>query len=341
MSDIRQKVTLKDIAEATGFSINTVSRALRGKDDIAPETRRIIEQAQIDMGYISNSLASSLRRGYTNTIAVIIGDISNPHFGILMRNIDLHARKYGYDSILMTTNEDEDLEKHAIQAALNKNVDGIIICPCQKSDRNIKYLQSMKVPFVLMGRRFESLNTDYVICDDEKGGYLATKALIDSGHRRILILQGAPYISSARERLAGYIRAHEEAGLQVCRELIHEGSVISGAGHDHYQEILDKNLGFTGIFAFSDLIAWDFWRFLHIKGFHVPKDFSLIGFDHIQSRLSVPIELSSIVSHKGLMSEETVDVLVSIMRGEAPTDHPIQRVVDTALSTGETIRTIE
>ena len=120
MRDLRQKVTLKDLAEATGFSVNTVSRALRGKDDISPETRRIIEQAQIDMGYISNSLASSLRRGYTNTIAVIIGDIANPHFGILMRNIDHHARKYGYDSILMTTNEEEDLEKHAIQANVDK-----------------------------------------------------------------------------------------------------------------------------------------------------------------------------------------------------------------------------
>ena len=179
-----------------------------------------------------------------------------------------------------------------------------------------------------------------MICDDEKGGYLATKALIDNGHKRILILQGEPYISSSRERLAGYIRAHEEAGLKVNEELIQEGSVISGNNHEQYQRILDQNLGFTGIFAFSDLIAWDFWRFLHMKGYHVPRDFSLIGFDHIQSRLSVPIELSSIVSHKGLMSEETVDVLVSIIRGEAPTDHHIQRIVDTALSTGETIRSL-
>ena len=92
----------------------------------------------------------TVRQAFLKSVPVMAGYIVlGTGFGILMRNIDHHARKYGYDSILMTTNEEEDLEKHAIQAALNKNVDGIIICPCQKSDRNIRYLQSVKVPFVL------------------------------------------------------------------------------------------------------------------------------------------------------------------------------------------------
>ena len=339
MRDGRQKVTLKDIAQATGYSINTVSRALRGKDDIAPETREKIEQTQKEMGYIINNLASSLRRGYSNTIAVILGDISNPHFSIIMSDIELRARSYGYGAILMTTNEDEELEMNAIQSALNKNVDGIILCPCQKSDANIRYLQSVGVPFVLIGRRFDSLDTDYVICDDEMGGYLATKELIRNGHKRILMLQGAPYISSARERLAGYIKAHEEAGLPTDMALVCEGSVMGEKSNAYYEQIMSRNMGFTAVFAFSDLSAWDFWRFLHLKGYNVPEDFSLVGFDHIQSRLYIPYELSSVCSHKKLMSVETVDVLVRKMRGETGEEHE-HRVIETAIVRGETIRNV-
>ena len=339
MRDTRQKITLKDIAQATGFSVNTVSRALRGKEDIAPETRQKIEEARQKMGYITNSFASSLRRGYSNTIAVILGDISNPHFSIMMSDIDLRARSFGYGAVLLTTNEDEELERKAIQEALNKNVDGIILCPCQKSDENIRYLQSVGIPFVLIGRRFESPDTDYVICDDELGGYLAAKELIRCGHRRILMLQGAPYISSARERLAGYLRAHEEAGLPADRALVCEGSVMGEKSDDLYEHILSRDLGFTGVFAFSDLIAWDFWRFLHSRGYTVPEDVSLVGFDHIQSRLHIPYELCSICSHKKLMSVETVDVLVRRIRGEAGEEHE-HRIIETALIPGETVRDI-
>ena len=339
MRDGRQKVTLKDIAQATGFSVNTVSRALRGKDDIAPETKQKIEQAQRDMGYIINNLASSLRRGYSNTIAVILGDISNPHFSIIMSDIELRARSYGYGAILMTTNEDEELERKAIQAALNKNVDGIILCPCQKSDENIRYLQSVGVPFVLIGRRFESVDTDYVICDDELGGYLAAKNLIDNGHRRILMLQGASYISSARERLAGYIKAHKEANIPVDFSLVCESSVLGEKSNDYYEQIMRKNLGFTAVFAFSDLIAWDFWRFLHCKGYSVPEDFSIVGFDHIQSRLYIPYELCSVCSNKKLMSVETVDVLVKRMKGESDVESE-HRIIETALIYGETVRDV-
>ena len=339
MRDGRQKVTLKDIAQATGYSVNTVSRALRGKDDIAPETKQKIEQAQRDMGYILNNLASSLRRGYSNTIAVILGDISNPHFSIIMSDIELRARSFGYGAILMTTSENEDLEMKAIQEALNKNVDGIILCPCQKSDANIRYLQSVGVPFVLIGRRFDSVDTDYVICDDELGGYLATKHLIDNGHRRILMLQGASYISSARERLAGYCKAHKEAGIPLDRALVCEGSVMGEKNNEYYEQIMSKNLGFTAVFAFSDLIAWDFWRFLHCKGYTVPEDFSLVGFDRIQSRLYIPYELCSICSHKKLMSVETVDVLVKRMRGEAGAES-VHRIIETALIRGETVQNI-
>ena len=339
MNNGRKKVTLKDLAEATGFSVNTVSRALRGEKNIAPDTLRKIQDARASMGYINNTLASSLRRGYSNTIAVILGDVSNPHFGAMMSEIEQRARMYGYSSFLQTTSEDERLEFSAIQSAINKSVDGIILCPCQQTDANIRYLEQLGIPFVLIGRRCDTVKTDYVICNDELGGYQATRALIDQGHTRILMLQGPENISSSRERYAGYLRAHAEAGLAPDPALARHGSVMGKNNEALYEQILSEDLGFTGVFAFSDLIAWDFWRFLHGRGYSVPRDFSLVGFDNIQSRLSIPFELTSISSHKGRMSTEAVDVLVRRMRSMGGAE-PIQVVIDTTLAPGETVRNV-
>ncbi|MGN0972698.1 MAG: LacI family DNA-binding transcriptional regulator [Aristaeellaceae bacterium] len=335
-SNMHRKVTLKDIAQATGYSVNTVSRALRGKDDIAPETRQKIRQVQQEMGYINNSLASSLRRGYTNTIAVILGDISNPHFGIMMSEIEAHARAYGYSAFLQSTNEDDALERKAIESALNRSVDGIILCPCQSSEDNVRYLQSLGIPFVLIGRRFESLATDYVVCDDETGGYLATRKLLQCGHRRILTLQGAEHISSVRERLRGYRRAHAEMNVPVDERLIWEGSVIGENNDERYERMFAQVSDFTAVFAFSDLIAWDFWRFLRRKGLRVPEDVSLVGFDHIQSRLPNPFDLTSIRSYKKTMSTQAVDVLIHKLQEDSR--ELTQIVIETSLHEGETVR---
>ena len=339
MNNMRRKVTLKDIAEATGFSVNTVSRALRGEKNIAPATLKKIQDAQSRMGYISNTLASSLRKGYTNTISVILGDVSNPFFGVVMREIEARARMYGYSSFLQTTSENEGLELDMIQSAINKSVDGILICPCQKSDRNIRYLASLEIPFVVMGRRFDTIETDYVVCNDELGGYQATRALIEKGHRRILMLQGPPYISSARERLAGYLRAHAEAGIEPDPRLIREGSVMGKDNEAMYERIMAEQLGFTAAFAFSDLIAWDFQGFLRSRGYSVPEDFSLVGFDNIHSRLPVPLNVTSIDSNMEKVSIEAVDMLVRRMRTQSAPE-PMQVVIDTSLAPGDTVRKI-
>lgn len=332
MTGMKQNVTLKDIAKQTGYSINTVSRALRDKDDIAPETRERIKQLAHEMGHVNNTLAASLRLGYTNTVAVILGDISNPHFSIMMKEIEAQAREYGYTSILLNTNENEELELAAIKSALNKNVDGIIICPAQKSPKNLKYLEQTGVPFVLIGRH--ERNYSSVVCNDELGGYQATKALLDAGHKNILMLHGAIYISSAKERLAGYRRAYAEAGIAVNPKLIREVPVVANGCEKVFLQLEGEGRNYSAIFAFSDMLAWEAWCCLQKRGLKVPKDCSLVGFDHIQSRLSLPFRLTTISSYKGQMSTKAVDILVREMKEHS--EHE-QIVINTALVWGDTI----
>lgn len=333
---IKKNITLKDIARKTGYSSNTISRALRDKSDIGLDTRQKIKQLAAELGYVNNTMAISFRSGVTRTLAVILGDVANPHFAIMMREIEIRAREDGYSTFLLNTMEDEALEMKAIQTALHKNVDGIILCPTQKSRQNLDYLKKSTVPFVLIGRH--EPDCSYVVCDDEAGGYLATKALIEAGHRSILLLQGPLYISSARERLAGYLRAHQEAGILVDSRLIEEVPTLADGCANALTRLDHQGVHYTAIFAFSDMLAWEAWSYLQRQGRQVPKDCSLIGFDHIQSRLNLPFLLSSVSTFKGQMSSTAVELLLSQMTGKTS---PEQVVIRTMLALGQTIAPIE
>jgi len=334
----RQTATLKDIAEATGYSINTVSRALRDKEDISAKTREKIKSAALEMRHVNNMIASSLRLGYTNTIAVIISDVSNPYFAITMKEIEVCARQVGYTTFIINTNEDNDSELEAIQAALNKNVDGIILCPAQKSEKNILYLKDTGVPFVLLGRYCSHIETDYVVSSDEIGGYQATSYLLDHGHKDILMLSGPTYLSSARERQEGYRRALTERNMIIREELIWEVPVITQGLDEILERVLDRKVNFTAIFTYSDIIAWATWSYLRKRGYTIGKDFSLIGYDYIQSRLTYPFELSTIDPHKVKMSNMAVEFLLKRIKGEHDEGHYFTAIVDTVLVKGETVQ---
>jgi LacI family transcriptional regulator len=334
---LRQQATLKDIARITGYSVNTISRALRDKEDISAETKEKIKKVSLDMGYINNAQASSLRLGHTKTIAVILGDISNPYFSILMKDIENRARGEGYSSFLINTNENTDMEREAILSALNKNVDGILICPSQHNEDNIRYLMKTGVPFVQIGRYFENLEASYVLQNDVLGGFQATKYLIDNGHRDILILNGPLYISSSQGRLAGYKQALlSETGLSVNPKLIREVPITGEGCAEVISAVLREKLKFTAIFAFSDLVALDAWVYLKNQGCNIPRDYSLVGFDNIQSRLPIPFRLSTISASETKIAAPAVDCLISIMNGEQSSS-PFRHVIDTELITGETV----
>lgn len=342
---VKRGTTLKDIAARTGYSVNTVSRALRGKDDISEETIEKIKEAASEMGYINNTIASSLRLGYTNTLAIILGDISNPHFAIMTKEIENHARERGYLAFLFNTNEDKQVEREAIRIAIHKNVDGIIICPTQVDDENIDFLKSSGIPFILIGRKSEDPEVSYVVCDDVLGGYLATRYLLNSGHQRILLLNGPSYISSSRERYEGYRKALTEKNLPEDSSLVRQLSLQNSNLDTTLENVFSDGVDFTAIFAFSDSIAWSTWCWLDNHGYRVPEDYSLIGFDHIQSRMAIPFALATISSYKTQMSITAVDCILKLIHGNQYGDEEQQKVfhnvIRTKLVRGSTVRHIK
>lgn len=326
-------VTMKDIAIQTGFSINTISRALKDKDDISVQTKELIADTAKKLGYIGNSLASSMRSGETGTIAVIVSDVSNPLFGIMVKEIETELRKSNYCTFVLNSDENYTREEEAIKLALSKKVDGVIICPTQSDKEDIEMLSKNGIPFVLMGRHFDDIETDCVVWDDRKGGYLATSHLIEKGHREILFLNGPDYISSARERLEGYQKALSENNLEFNNNLVQKTMVNSKNCLTVFKKLADNKVGFSAVFTFNDVLAWEAISALKKLGIRVPEDIAVVGFDNIQSKLQIPFLLTTVSTPKSLMAKKSVELILNKINGK---NHKIvKHVIDTKLVLGD------
>jgi len=329
-----KKVTLSDIALRTGYSVNTVSHALNDKSDISEKTKKLIRDVAKELGYIGNSSASFLRSGKSKSIAVIVSDISNPHFSVMIKEIEGHLRKSGYSAIVLNTDENEETEHQAIVSALEKNVDGVIICPVQKTEKNIEFLEKTEVPFVLLGRRFINKNWDYVVCDDENGGYVAAKGLLGLGHKKILYLSGPQYISSSRERLAGIKRAFSNSKYKDAQLYEMTVPAVFLGDEGAMVEMLSRYEDCSGIIAFSDMVALEVCHALKLMKKKVPEDVSVVGFDNIVSKFYLPLMLSSVSSSKTNMSGSVVDILMKKIEGDDNKHHAV--VLPTKLILRET-----
>jgi LacI family transcriptional regulator len=291
MSKNNGRVTLQDIARATGFTVNTVSRALKNKEDISRETCLKIQQVARDMGYVRNFLASSLRSGRTKTLALIAGSMMNPFYSVLTDLIQQEAGRLGYSVMVFCSREEQDTELRAVENALSRQVDGILITPCSFDSPALSMLRSSGVPFVLLSRYQEGTRDDCVYCNDEEGGYLAGRHLIDGGHRHLAMLTHHQVAFSSRERFTGFRRACREAGLpeeNVRFACLEDPDRILAQLKEWIAE------GITGLFSFCDVEAWSTITLLESAGFHVPGDLTVVGFDNILSYLKFPKPISSI-----------------------------------------------
>ena len=325
-----KKIRLKDIAQRTGFTANTVSRALKGKKDISEKTKNYIVSVAKEMGYIPNNIAGSLRSGRTRTIATIVPDISDPLIAILLNDIETRLRINQFNTFIINTEEKYENEEEAIILALSKNVDGIILCPTQKKNEDIKMLIRQGTPFVLIGRRFYDIESDYVISDDIKGAFLAVDYLLKKGYKKILFINGPVYISSALERLEGYKKALESNGVLYKEELVWESGVTAGNSSMVIKKITDKKIDFDAVFAFSDLMAWEIIYTLQSLQMQKNKNIPVVGYDNIQSRFFYPFPLTTVNYSKRQIAYQTVDILLNKIKGKSQNGYE-QHMVETGL----------
>lgn len=314
-------VTLRDIAEATGYTINTVSRALKDKDDISRETCAYIQRVAREMGYVRNYLASSLRSGRTKTLAMIAGSMVNPFYAVLADLVQREAARLGYSVFILCHQDDPDTELKSVKMAISRQVDGVLITPCSFDSPALSMLRDSRIPFVLLSRFQDGIPDDCVYCNDEEGGYLAGRHLIETGHRKVAMLSYHQVVFASRNRFTGFRRACLESGLA-------ESDVLSACLHNP-EDILAQlrswmDQGVTGLFSFCDVEAWGTITILENSGFRVPEDLKVIGFDNILGYMSFPKPICSIDCH---LQEEAVTAIDLLRKRIHDPSLPSQQVM--------------
>ncbi len=308
------RVTLKMVAQATGYTTNTVSHALKGKADISSTTAAFIRQKAQEMGYINDMVAGSLRSGFTYSIALILPNVANPFWAVLIKGINSELRKYNYTSLILDTDEDNALELKAVQAAISRKVDGIIIAPNQQDLSSLHLIEKNNIPYVLLGRHFPGEAMNYVVWDDEQGAYTAVSHLLKMGRKRILFINGPHHISNSVDRFKGYCQALAEAQIPYDPMLVAETNISAASDNQNLKDILKRSVNYDAIFAFSDFIAWEIMVLLAEAG--CSKDIPIVGFDDIQSNLRIPLPFATIGADKQLESHKVVQILMDKINGK-------------------------
>jgi len=305
-----RRVTLRDIASLTGFSINTVSRSLNNKEEVNADTRAKILAAADKLGYRPNRLAKGLRSNKTGTIGVVVTDVANPFFSALVKGIARAARDLGYSIILQDSDEDYAGEEEAIQVLLAEQVDGILITPVQSHKQMIEKLTEAQFPFVLVGRYFQDLDTNYVVPDDYQGGFLATEHLIQQGYTRLAMVNGPLHISSARERFQGFSDAMSKHGIPLDESLVISGALTVEEGLSLSRSILKQVPRPSAIVCYSDFVAFGVMQAIREIGLSIPEDIAVVGFDDVWMSSCLEVPLTTIRSPKEELGRQAMQLLV-------------------------------
>lgn len=309
----RSIVRLKDIAERTGFSVNTVSLALRQSARIPEDTRVVIQQAAEALNYAPNHVAKSLVSRQTMTIGLVLTEITNPMLTHVAQAIELALAERGYSTLFATSNNDLATEKKVIEMFRSRQVDGMLIYPRNHRDLDhIKRLRDNNYPVVLLVADLDA-GIDAVCMDERRGAYQATRHLIDIGHQRIGIIDGAKPGGNFEKR-EGYARALTEAGLSTDETLVADpqGNAVI-RGYWAMDRLMNLAHPPTALLAACDSLAMGALRWTQKNGYRVPQDVAIMGFDNIEFAEHAATPISSVNYAVQMVTEQAVERLIGLI----------------------------
>lgn len=272
-------VTIRQVALRAGVSPATVSRVLSGTAPVNEEKRQRVLRAVEELGYRPNQLARSLAHGRLSVIHLIIGDIRNPFYAELARGVEDVGYEHGFTVVVSSTDDNPEREALYLHTTADFRAAGLVLSTALPEQQLLAHLQRIGCPVVLLNRYHPSVDADAVLLDNHMGGYLATRHLLDLGHRKIAHLAGPVNSSASRERLEGFRAAVREFGLDPDQLIIDYGNLRHDSGYRMGQRLVAAGMPVTAVFAGNDLMALGVMEAVTQAGLRVPEDLSVVGFD--------------------------------------------------------------
>ena len=310
---MRRSPTILDVADRAGVSKSTVSNVIRGGVGVSGETRRKVDSAIQQLRYRPNILARQLVQQRTNILGVVVGDLANPFYAEMAKLVERQAAARGYTAMFCNTEGDSASELAGIEMLLAQRVAGVVFLAFSGDSRTMRETLQHEVPAVFLGCHEDW--GDVVAVDDELGGRLATRHLIEAGHRRIAFLS-IPELSDSSDE-ARYVGCVKEAGDSVTRiswSPKADHAEIDGKAGDLRDLFVGENR-VTGVFASNDVAAVALMEFADRVGLRVPGDISIVGFDDVPMAGLARIALTTVAQPRDELARRGIETIIERIEG--------------------------
>lgn len=322
-----RKVTIRDLAEAAGVSVTTVSQILNGKGErFSPDTRRRVHQLQEKMGYVPDFNARNLIMKSAQTIGVLVPNLGNPFFSMFIKGVQSASRQHQFIPLIFGANHDEELEGYYLQELIKRAVDGLIIASASITGETIdNILKKNGIPYLLIDQN-GGPSLDRIRIDDDRGGRLAAQHLLTFGHQRVAVVMPEHATQNLVIRLRGFREELAQHGVSLTADDVVLSPMTKLGGYQATAAVLQRHP--TAVFAINDETALGLMRGLHEQGVRVPGDVSVLGYDDIDLDEYVVPRLSSVHQPVVTMGERATELLINRIHNRRQAAQTVDLPVD-------------
>ncbi|MFC6289375.1 ribose utilization transcriptional repressor RbsR [Levilactobacillus angrenensis] len=310
-----RKVTIRDLAEAAGVSVTTVSQILNGKGErFSLDTRRRVHQLQEEMGYVPDFNARNLIMKSAQTIGVLVPNLGNPFFSMFIRGVQETSRERHFIPLIFGANHDEKLESYYLEELIKRAVDGLIIASASITGEAIdNILKKNGIPYLLIDQN-GGPSLDRVQINDAQGGKLAADHLLALGHQRIVVVMPDQPTQNLKIRVAGFKRRLADNHVDLAETAVIHSPMTKLGGYQATAAVLAQHP--TAVFAVNDETALGLMRGLHEQGVRVPADISVLGYDDIDLDEYVVPKLTTIHQPVVTMGQQATGLLINRIKDQ-------------------------
>lgn len=325
-----KRVTLLDVANASGLSRATVSLVLRDSPLVAEETRLRVQQAMQNLGYVYHRAAANLRTQKSHTVGLVVSDITNPFFAEMTMSIEAQLDTANYVSLLGNTSEVLSKQERLLSTMQEYSADGILLSPVRGTPLEaIEKLQRSRLPVVLFGRYVPGVQANYVGADNIHGAGVAVEHLISLGHRKIAFIGGPMNTTSRQEREQGWRQAQMDHNLPINESFVVTAPATREGGADAIRQLLQFPDKPTACLCFNDVMAFGVILGLQSMNLRPGVDFAVIGFDDIAESAMMHTKLTTMAMAPRRIGAEAVQLLLDLI--ETPDAQPRQIILQPQL----------
>lgn len=334
------KITIKEVAEKARVSTATVSRVINNNYPVSEEVRNEVLKVISEMNYQPNGIARSLKKNKTNLIGVVVADISNPFFMNVGKGIESLVSREDYNLIFCSTDESPDKEKKLLNMMVEKKVDGIVISVSDTDSSTIKNVMADDIKVVLIDRKIDDANVDYIATDNFNDSFLLTESLIKKGHKDIAIVNGCLTVSTAKERFDGFKEAMNKYGLKIDKDFIISGNYSADIAGIETEKLINTGKLPTAILAANNSMAEGVMRAFKNKNIRIPEDISLVSFGVITNQEFIEPKITCIKQNPFLMGQKAAEVILDKLNGKSKIDNFKEVVLLNEFYEGNSIKSL-